>query len=140
MKTLKLAKSVAYAMAEDIRVARQKVIGKATIEETYELMILIDALKDMGDQTWMESLSNRFERGQHYLARNLNIEDPAEAQAIANEMAADLRELKERRAEDCRDNEVTEERLKAAEVLFEKHGIQVNLTSRLQSGGEDWPN
>jgi len=140
MKTLKLAKSVAYALAEDIRLARQKLIGKATIEETYELMMLIDGLKDMGDQSWLESLSNRFERGQHYLGRNLNIEDPAEAQEVANEMAADLREMKQRQAEFSEENEVTMERLQAADQLLEKYGFHLNLTTRLQTEAEVWPN
>ena len=139
MASLKLAKSVAYAMAEDLRKARHRVLGKATPEETYDLMVLIDDLKDVGDQSWLESLSSRYERGQHHLGMHIEIDDPEEAQEIANEMAADLRKLNEMRGELVR-AEVTEQRLREAEELVGKYGVKVNLSGRLQKPGEVSPN
>ena len=139
MASLKLAKSIAYAMAEDIRKARYRILRKADPNETYELMVLMDDLKEVGDQSWLESLSNRFERGQHYIGKHMEIEDPDEAQEIANEMAADLREMKQRRAEFMQ-AEVTIERLRNAEKLVAKYGVKLNLADRLQTSAEVSPN
>ena len=92
-------------------------------------MVLRDDLLDMAQSNWLESLSNRFERGQHHLAEHMNIEDPDEAQEIANNMAADLRELKNLRSTGFGEP-VTEERLREAEEILARGGVKLKLVDR----------
>jgi hypothetical protein len=129
MPEVRFAKSVAESMAEELRHARWKVLRKITIEEAYFLMVLRDDLLDMAQGNWLESLSNRFERGQHHLGEHLEIENPDEAQEIANEMAADLRELKNLRS-DTFGEPVTEERLREAEQILARGGVKLKLVDR----------
>ena len=127
MQPMKLARSVAEAMARDVMDARRKALRRMTIDEGYTLMVLSENLKDVAQANWLESLANRFERGQHYLGRNLEIDDPEEEQAIANEMAGDLREL---RQHITFEEPVTVERLRNAEEILGKYGIELKLVDR----------
>lgn len=126
---MKLSKSVAEAMAEEIRVVRHRLLRKMEVEESFFLMELREDLLNVAQRNWLESLSNRFERGQHYLGRNLGIADPKEAQAVANEMAEDLRDMRKRSLEFMREP-LTEERLRQAEELVAKYGRKLVLVDR----------
>jgi len=126
---MKLAKSVAEAMAEEIRVVRHRLLRKMDPNESYFLMVLRNDLLNVAQMNWLESLSNRYERGSHYLGRNLGIEDPNEAQEIANGMAADLRVLRNLSMELEREP-VTAERLRRAEEMVAHYGGKLTLVDR----------
>jgi hypothetical protein len=118
-------------MAEDILAIRRRMLRKMSPEETLILLELADDLKEMAQLAWFDSLANRFERGQHHLGTHLEIDDPNKAQEIANEMAADMRELRNHCVEFDHDRqEVTEERLGDAEKLVARYGGTLELLDR----------
>ena len=126
-----LKKSVAEAMARDIKFARWRVLRKVTIEQAYFLIRLMEDLEHMAHIEWLDSLANRYERGQHHLGRHLELDDPGEVEETAQEIAEDMRQFK-RMAEEFDDERepVTIERLQEAEDLLAKHGYPVVLVSR----------
>lgn len=131
MDPMKLSKTVAEAMAEEIRVVRHRLLRKMDPEETLFLMELREDLLNIAQRNWLESLSNRFERGQHYLGRNLGIEDPREAQQVANDMAGSLREMRMRSLE-FMGEPLTVERLRKAEEMVARYGRKLVLVDRGQ--------
>src|SRR5687767_6596782 len=95
---MRLKKDLAEAMARDIVAARRRILRRATPEETYELMVLSDDLKHMAHLSWMDSLADRFGRGQHHLGKNFDL-GPGEAEALGQEMAQDMRDIADRTRE-----------------------------------------
>jgi hypothetical protein len=132
-----LKKSVAEVMARDIKFARFGVLRKVTVEQAYFLMRLMEDLEHMAHIEWLDSLANRYERGQHHLAKHLEIEDPEEVVETAHEIAEDMRQFK-RMAEEFDDERepVTIERLQEAEDLLAKHGYPVVLVARARGDHE----
>src|SRR5579859_2214730 len=139
MKALKFKKGVAEAMARDIMAARRKILRRADPGDTWILMRLADNLKDLGQADHLEALANRFETGNHYVGRNLEIDDPEEAQGVANEMAADLRVFKSH-MEELVDEPITEDRLRHAEEICRNYGVTLSLLSRTGGAGESFLN
>ncbi len=138
MKPLKFKKSVAEGMARDIMSARAQILRGADPEETWLLMRLADDLKSLGAAERLETLANKYEAGNHYLAYHLEIEDE-EAQDAANKMASDLRRLKSR-ADELVQEPVTEERLKAAEKICGNYGVKLELLNRTAGSDESFLN
>jgi hypothetical protein len=133
-RPLRLKKSLAESMAKDVKFARWKVLRKVSIEEAYELMRLMDDLEHMAHIDWLDSLATRYSRGQHHLGKHLEIDDPAEVQELADEIADDMRELYEMAtAEDDERTPVTVNRLRWAEELIAKHGVPIVLVARASS-------
>ncbi len=128
VKPLRFKKGVAEGMARDIMKARRQILRRADPMETWVLMRLADDIKSLGEIEHLESLATKFEEGDHYLARNLD-NDPHEAQEVANEMAADLRVLKGHAAE-LVGEPVTVERLRQAEELLCRYGVELDLVDR----------
>ena len=118
-------------MAEDIMAVRRQMLRKMAPDETYFLMCLADDLKEMAQLAWFDSLANRFERGQHSIGTHLDLDNPEQAQEIANEMAADMRVLRNMCLESTYDREeVTDERLRQAEELVARYGGSLELLDR----------
>jgi hypothetical protein len=139
VKPLNFSKSVAHAMARDVQQARWDALERLDPEEAYFLLQLYDSLIDVGDVSWLASLSDRYERGQHHLGKHVGIDDPVEEQEVANEMAEDLRELKRLRLETMREP-LTEEGLKKAEELLRRAGVELKLLDRGQVPQDVWQN
>lgn len=135
MDPMKLAKPIAHSMAKDLQKARWRALRQISVDQAYFLLRLYDDLISVGDLNWMESLSNRLERGQHYIAKHHEIDDPELAQEIANEMADDLRDMREMRGELLRDP-LTIDRLRTAEEILMPCGIKLHLLDRLQTEEE----
>lgn len=126
-----LKQSLAQAMARDIKHARWKVLRKVTPEQAYFLMRLFEDLEQMAHISWLDSLAERYSRGQHHLGKHLEIDDPDEVKEIANEIADDMRRFKEMAQEfDDEREPVTLERLRQAEELLANHGQHVVLVAR----------
>ena len=128
MKELTFSKSVAEAMAETIRRARHVWLlrGKLSVEEAYFLMCLMDDLKTVAHISWMESLSNRYARGQHHLDKHTDIDDPQVIEGFAKEISEDMHTFKMMTMESLREP-VTEERLRKAEEIIRRCGTNIKL-------------
>jgi hypothetical protein len=130
MDPMKLARSVAAAMARDVRDARWKVLRKLTVEEAYMLMTLWNDLELVSDMNWHDSLARRLETGHHIIGRNLEL-DEEEAIELSKEMAAAERESKRHMRELMREP-MTIERLRKGEELLRSKGVEINLLDRSQ--------
>lgn len=121
-------------MADDLRDARWKALRKLTIEQALLLLHLRDDLQTVGDMSWYDSLANRMERGQHFIAKHHEVSDE-EAQEAADEMASGMRQF-HRHAAEMLHADVTLERLQEAEDLLRSKGVDINLVGRLESPDE----
>ena len=133
-----MSKSMLDRLAEDIRHARWKVLRKISIDDAYYLMVLREDLLNVSQRNWLDSLSNRYERGQHHLKEHFETDDDS-AQEIADSMAADMRVLRSH-MEEMIEEPVTVERLLRAEEIFRNAGLEMKLVDRGQIPKDLCPN
>ncbi len=137
MDPMKLSRSVAMGMANDVRDARWKVLRKLTIEEAYFLMVLKDDLELVSDMNWHASLAKRLRSRPEVWVTNMELDEDEEH--VVDEMA-DFEEQAIGHMRELMREPMTMERLKQGEELLLSKGVKINLTNRLQSDGEVHPN
>jgi hypothetical protein len=130
MDPMKLSRSVAMSMAEDLRDARWKVLKKLTPEEGLFLLNLKDDLELVSDMNWHASLAKRLKDRPEVWIENMELEEDEEH--AVDEMA-DFEEVASEQMRELIREPVTVERMKRAEELIRSKGGEVNLTARLQS-------
>lgn len=130
MDPMKLSRSVAISMANDVRDARWKVLRKITVEEALFLLNLKEDLELVSDMNWHASLARRLRSRPEVWVRNMDLDEDQEG--IVDEMRDFEEDSSERMREMIREP-VTVERMKKAEALFASKGIKVNLTSRTEA-------
>src|SRR5437588_10019952 len=130
MDPMKLARSVAAAMARDVRDARWKVLRKITPQEALFLLDLYSDLELVSDMNWHSSLSRRLEKRPQVWVENMELEED-EAEDVIKEMADFEEEAAEQMRELMREP-MTIERLRRGEELREWQGGELTLVGRGQ--------
>jgi hypothetical protein len=134
MDPMKLSRSVAKAMADDVRDARWKVLRKLTPLEALFLLNLKDDLEVVSDMSWHDSLARRMKSRPEAWVENMELGDEKGFEFV-EDMAEDIEETKEMLRELIREP-VTIERLQKGQDVLRSKGIDVNLLNRLQTEEE----
>ena len=130
MDPMKLSRSVAEAMARDVRDARWKILRKISVEDAYFLMKVMDDLETISHMNWHASLARSLDERPEVWIENMEL-DEEDGHETTEEMADFERQAVEQMREMIREP-MTVERLKKAEDLIRSHGVDITLVGRSQ--------